>query len=691
MSRPNPKVISTKAYQEILAEKKARLQADFTAAAADQSEVNPEPPVVIPSYSAASSSDIPSWTSILADPLFIDRLDAQVAPFDPQDYMKHVIFPNDMFPLALIETHYTCVVCFGLLVHLVACPAGHSVCRRCVLHMEKVECPTCKGSFRIASDLPNTSPTSMVLSNLPIRCPRRPYCTWTGTFGVEGVSLMEHVNERCLWRRDTCRNGDGDCSLDTVAGALDLHKAECPFRKVACSHCTTWLGIVDSPALHAHEAACPSKIVTCLCGETMTQGQLTVHMDDHCPESEVVCELCVRDPLSRDHETLTTYLRKNKDAHFRDRMQVHAIVIHKEEDARLRQLARRPVQPPEEVVVPKRAKVEVKSQDWVFQPDLIVLQDDLVIDASNEGSDCFWSCYALTPRGGNALLILCENRSYELSISRYPLTQSGTTDVSTSDVRLILEPFPKIERRRTFQLLLALEHIFLVSADLQIYRTVHRATTFFDSEEPYPWQTMPFKKISSSLPGPTNGFAFVHPAVVEVCGCIFAVRVPRQPTNIPAYALSRIYVHEHGCTHPRGNCSQFSDTPLPGSHFSNGCRVVYKLFYNATMHRLILWSIAQSFVVNPQSVIGHELEHKDLSDLPSQTYSAGLINNIEPVPGIGLLSEDVTKVHHVPFPSLRRRPSMDTEIVLRQSDTSFIVIEVPTTLDQLWVWRLARQ
>eukprot|EP00047_Mylnosiga_fluctuans_P001214 m.218831 g.218831 ORF g.218831 m.218831 type:complete len:198 (+) comp10158_c0_seq4:79-672(+) len=118
---------------------------------------------------------------------------------------------------ALLPRVCVCAVCRDPLVHPMAAPCRHVLCRACwARHLETSHfCPTCQESVTMARLVEGDHTLKLLLDDLIVYCPRRAAgCAWTGPRST----VEEHTKRTCELM--PCPNG---CSVRGTAQTIAIH------------------------------------------------------------------------------------------------------------------------------------------------------------------------------------------------------------------------------------------------------------------------------------------------------------------------------------------------------------------------------------------------------------------------------------------------------------------------------------
>lgn len=189
----------------------------------------------------------------------------------------------------LLES-FRCPICYNFLRHAVQIPGesscGHTFCRECLAHhvdsgaMACNKCPVCRTVIDLRKPFVSVPFIDRQLRDVRVPCILR--CGWEGP-----MKFLESHN--CPKLLVTCGN-DG-CNVQTEAGDMSTHLAEC---KHALDRCPLCVQEMSRAKLHSNHYGvdCPMETISCrFCGTGFTRQDMEHHESNVCPERKVECAL----------------------------------------------------------------------------------------------------------------------------------------------------------------------------------------------------------------------------------------------------------------------------------------------------------------------------------------------------------------------------------------------------------------
>ena len=112
-------------------------------------------------------------------------------------------------------------------------------CESCAIHHLKdtginAQCPACACSLTETSFHHDTYRQHLI-AKARTKCPNE-HCSWSGSFGVEGGHLFEHMTKECEYRVVPCR-WDTGCPLLPSEAQARHEASECRYRRRTCDRC----------------------------------------------------------------------------------------------------------------------------------------------------------------------------------------------------------------------------------------------------------------------------------------------------------------------------------------------------------------------------------------------------------------------------------------------------------------------
>jgi len=195
------------------------------------------------------------------------------------------------------DNEFLCKCCLEVLDEPVQAPCSHAFCAKCVSRLAQANprgistcvCPWCHAMFAAAHVAPVPAALKRSLLDLTLRCEN----SHRGCQEIIRVdALAEHV---CGFSPVFCPFPGCDFTYGSAAPLnrheLLAHKEGCEWR---CQPCLHGCGAVF-PAKHnfGHEMHCVRRPVQCTqnCGLSIPCDEVSLHIDQHCPNTVVQCEV----------------------------------------------------------------------------------------------------------------------------------------------------------------------------------------------------------------------------------------------------------------------------------------------------------------------------------------------------------------------------------------------------------------
>lgn len=182
---------------------------------------------------------------------------------------------------------WTCPICTAMVwdARLPSCKCVAMYCDACLRHwLSKHDtCPTCQSRLKLdeCESIRDSRIAYSILSSIRVYCPLdRHECKWQGEYG----SVTAHLRV-CPYRAVACDH----CSTRMYACQLDTHLVTCNRRPISCPlECGAEF---VRGQFAAHAAQCPNQLIACelKCTLAVTRGDMPRHIKKVCERRPQKC------------------------------------------------------------------------------------------------------------------------------------------------------------------------------------------------------------------------------------------------------------------------------------------------------------------------------------------------------------------------------------------------------------------
>ena len=234
---------------------------------------------------------------------------SQLIPqFKYQKFLSHQHLKNQ-----IDEEVFSCNICLGVPFEPLFDPCGHSFCKSCLIQMTQNEdgiiiCPG-TGEKYFLNNLTTNPQMERYINKQACWCIHNHLgCQWEG----QVKELRVHLETDCSEKEVNCPN-EG-CSFFERRRIVNIHSAECEYRRVVCSLCSMLVALIEEKN---HGDVCPRFVISCLqCDVAIERGIVDVHIENECPKTIIGCQFIKYGCNVRlEREFMRTHLLENNEMH----------------------------------------------------------------------------------------------------------------------------------------------------------------------------------------------------------------------------------------------------------------------------------------------------------------------------------------------------------------------------------------
>lgn len=208
-----------------------------------------------------------------------------------------------------MESNFICCICHKVPSNVVESACCHSLfCWDCVVGKASVQaCPACNGELNPETCTENLA-VKKIIEGINVKCSNN------GCYEIMPASSRSA-------HEDTCPKGSTLCPNSELCGIMERgtiasHLLICEYRRIVCHKCDLSLPL---PQLMDHlDTECVEVVIECpnLCRSSLRRKNISEHVADHCPNSEVDCPFA-------DYGCTVKPTRSTKDSHLSDNVVQH--------------------------------------------------------------------------------------------------------------------------------------------------------------------------------------------------------------------------------------------------------------------------------------------------------------------------------------------------------------------------------